>query len=130
MREILYRAKATDPDNPGKWIFGVPTKEVFFVVNFTIFSICKGTVGQYIGLTDKNNTEIFEGDILSGHLDDLFPEHETRLVVEWDNERAGFCGRNLGFNGYKDDFEGGFEKNFEVIGNIYDNPELVMLEVE
>lgn len=73
------------------------------------------TVGQYTGLTDKNGTRIFEGDILSAHLDDGYPENETVLEVVWHNN--GWYGKNGKFF---DDFDNGFEKYFEVIGNVHD----------
>jgi len=77
------------------------------------------TVGQFTGKRDKTTvTEIYEGDILySSRVNEYF-------VVEWDNENARFILRNgsatadwLSHNEY--------EFDYEVVGNIYDNPELV-----
>lgn len=75
---------------------------------------------QYTGLKDKNNKEIYEGDIVS--LDSL-----DGFVVEYDVENARFI-----LNGeHKDKDYGhcGFhlyaQKEIEVIGNIYENPELL-----
>lgn len=73
---------------------------------------------QYTGLKDKNGVEIYEGDILEGHDDGL-------VKVEW---------FQTGYTCFFDDDGNGigldemciwFGNNAEVIGNIYENPELV-----
>lgn len=122
MREILFRAKTVCD---GDWIYGGitwnPSKnEVFIHTKWDEGKVIPETVGQYTGLCDKNGTKIFEGDILSAHLDDGYPENETILEVVWHNN--GWYGKNGKFF---DDFDNGFEKYFEVIGNIHDNPELL-----
>ncbi len=91
----------------------------------SLYQVDPETVGQYIGLDDKNDKKIFEGDILSAHLDDLFPENETRLVVKFHD--GAFRGWNLEFQTW-DDLGDGFAAEFKIIGNIHDNPEL--LEVQ
>ena len=132
MREIIFRAKRKDN---GEWVYGSLliqageriNKDELTPVEYRILG-CRGenhlvapeTVGQYTGMTDKNGTKIFEGDILSAHLDDGYPENETILEVVWHNN--GWYGKNGKFF---DDFDNGFEKYFEVIGNIHDNPELL-----
>lgn len=81
------------------------------------------TVGQSTGLTDKNGKEIFEGDVVlqvatNGH------DQTSRDVgaVTWDVEG---CDYNLeGPNGFKVAF-GVFNPYLEVIGNIYENPDLL-----
>ena len=80
------------------------------------------TVCQCTAMPDKNGNLIWENDILSGHIDVGFPEDETRKRVVW--HENGWCTNELRCDDYEelDDFD---SENFEVIGNIIDNPELL-----
>lgn len=136
MREILFRGKRVDN---GEWAYGyyaeshrsmnskIKPHKAWIVESFASNggwltpmirrAIYDETVGQYTGLTDKNGTKIFENDILVGHLDDLFPDDETELIVEWHD---GWFGKEE-----KGDYIS-LDKNwvsefFEVAGNIFDN---------
>lgn len=126
MREILFRGKRVDN---GEWAYGwfYSVKNAFnekhilkiiIDVHGNETFVNPETVGQYTGLTDKNGTKIFENDILVGHLDDLFPDDETELIVEWHD--YGWFGKEE-----KGDYIS-LDKNwasefFEVAGNIFDN---------
>lgn len=126
MREILFRGKRTDN---GEWVYGVPTKdgrgEMVMVEN--IFECeeynCRGanclyvdenTVGQYTGLKDKNGTKIFEGDIV------LLKGDEEPYQVAFDESCFQVYGNSICY--VMDNF---YDHDIEVIGNIYDNPELL-----
>ena len=136
MREVQFRGKRTDN---GQWVYGTygnhtsldamildrpyPTSGGdlsalgFWTVNPT-------TVGQYTGLTDKNGTKIFEGDILI-FIEPCTKEFDAneRFIVRWMEDRAGFSLEFL-YKGETASFEEIDKANaadFEVIGNIYDN---------
>lgn len=122
MKEILFRAKRIDN---GEWVEGLPWKKKYntnklFISCFPdkddneeAFVVVPETIGQYIGLCDRNGTQIFAGDIVSYR-----GEH---AVIAYDEETARFC---LSFDTWSTDFDHLYGKDVEVIGNAYDNPEL------
>ena len=80
-------------------------------------------VMQYTGLQDKNGTEIYEGDILGGSMTTAFGPS----VVEWAGEFPGFHRRWPLDKNESSYFSAHYiaEEGIEVLGNIYENPELV-----
>lgn len=118
MREFLFRGK----DTFGDWQYGAISKySEGFVVIVPPLSFNKQvepeSVGQYTGLTDKNGTKIFEGDIVKLFLDDGI---ETG-VIRYSENACRFMFYENNIMGY------GFDNTctFEIIGNITDNPELL-----
>ena len=80
---------------------------------------------QYTGLKDKNNKEIYEGDIVKeGKFNDVSDndkEKDVLYIIEWREKSLGF-----GWKQVIPVLTGGLDlKKSEVIGNIYENPELV-----
>ena len=139
MREILFRGKRADN---GEWFYGYYTKaryylngkemHIIFAPDVEAFPRCEfagyeevipETVGQYTGLTDKNGRKIFEGDIVV--FADFFNDEIHRGVVYWCDLAFWFdCTETEGDEGiYSLAY---ISANIlEVIGNIYDNPELL-----
>lgn len=119
MREILFRGKTIAN---GKWSEGtlLVTKQGCCITpDATVYvAVDPETVGRYTGLTDKNGTKIFEGDIVK------YGDTVHNVVFEQRNGTAYFglvysTLETLSFGYYQD------LKQIEVIGNIYDNPELL-----
>ena len=123
MREILFRGKF---GNEWKYGFlsiepkGLVIKEPYKNESSNVWHIDADTVGQYTGLTDKNGTKIFEGDII----DFLYRSgYDDYGIVQYDayETEFGFVYNSI-YEGLGRHYQ---SKDIEVIGNIYDNPELL-----
>ena len=143
MREILFRGKRADN---GEWIEGnlfIPDRadtptEICIGTNIVriTYDVIPETVGQYTGLTDKNGTKIFEGDIVKSVYSlkqaNGVLEREIRSSIEYGvgwaySEVYGVLQRFRDGSGVAllSLMKGTEVADCEVIGNIHDNPELL-----
>lgn len=130
IREITFRGKRK---SDGQWVEGdlsrcVAVGETHICrvednLSTTTHRVDPETVCQYTGLADKNGRKIFEGDILSGrkyHGYGQGGEYKPDMcIVKWNKERAAFD-PVYWWEGYKHDL-----KDYEVVGNVFDNPKLL-----
>jgi uncharacterized phage protein (TIGR01671 family) len=79
-------------------------------------------INQFIGITDKNGKEIYEGDIINGFLFYDNSTLPTKGLVKYNKEFAAFCLKNEGGETLFHNHE---ISSFEIIGNIFENPELL-----
>ena len=117
MREIILFRGKTFCD--GDWVYGGitwnPSRKKFFIhTDWEEAKVIPETVGQYTGLCDKNGTKIFEGDILHATL--------GNFVVRWSESICSFVAGEK--ERMRPCMNSGTMNCYEVIGNIYDNPEL------
>lgn len=102
------------------------------------YEIDRNTLGQYTGLKDKNGKEIFQGDIVRilytdwtsksdsdpRTLDEYLKDIAKIGVVEWDKLYPQFHIHFIDKDNYNSLYYGKYGY-IEVIGNIWDNPEMV-----
>ena len=134
-REILFRGKRADN---GEWIYGylignnvivgevVDFDDDYFTTEFW-HKVDPETVGQFTGLTDKNGTKIFDGGIIN-------VSGVVNKLITYIDKYACFCSANTNELNSKymspwQQVDPGwwneFGREIEVIGNAYDNPELI-----
>lgn len=89
------------------------------VVNCETYEVLLETIGQYTGTTDKNGKKIFEGDIVLSESDGFCCDDYG--VIRYYADEARFV---IEFYTFIVSFEA-YDKDFEIIGNVYDNSELV-----
>ena len=136
MREIRFRGKRV---SDGKWVYGyylasddkhyiidccgVTSTAIALADNIASFpgyhEVIPETVGQYTGLKDKNDKEIYEGDIL--HYEDAPFDNQKNHVVKCFPGHFVCCGI-MGQAGIDDT---ACYPEAEIIGNIHDNSELL-----
>lgn len=129
-REIKFRGRAE-----GDWLFGDLTHVLqMMYVDQTLVE--QDTIGQFTGLYDKNGKEIYEGDILSADYYPFVKDGKMNYVaiVEWFKYDACWY---AAYDLHKDstargisigcpaEFHEDVVKEYVVIGNIHDNPELI-----
>ena len=136
MREILFRGQTRRNGEkvwmngekvPGRWVYGgvlqgVDAHSIIYggenaddpSEGLNKWPVYTDTLGQYTGLTDMQGVKIFEGDVVT--------MAEEYGKIEYSETEAMF---QVVFDTWCTDFDHYFGTDFEVVGNIHDNPELI-----
>ncbi len=143
MREILFRGKRMEvglfaSTSEKEWVYGGYAKDRSGEYihdpmrgGHRMVKIAPETLGQFTGLTDRDGRKIFEGDICDFCVFDCFgSDTQYRATVSY--EDGGFILRQASKEGNEENF-GSLDLSwvryqddeFRVIGNIYDNPEML-----
>lgn len=135
MREILFKAKRIDNGDwvegyylAGMMLAGCGGEKTNYIIeeNGYYWPIDTETLCQYTGLNDKNGSRIWENDIVKcsrrkGH--DFFKVIWRKNYVDFGIERIGF-GVQYPF-GQGENNKDIYGYHYEIVGNIFDNPELL-----
>lgn len=132
MRKIIFRGKRVDN---GEWVYGGYAKcnnreyillDIYLAGLERVFKnieVISETVGQYTGLTDKNGKKIFEGDIVE--FTDKYTGKKGKAEIVFEAFKWKYSGCYYGGNPIVWLCIDDTSVEFEVIGNIHDNRELL-----
>ena len=137
-REILFRGKRLGNN---EWLYGshftdsgedyIIPQNLLGINDYEEYQVDQNTVGQFTGQYDKNDKKIYEGDVVRWE----YPDYDNytgwrgtvknvcKVTFEYGSFRINAYPYNLG--SCEDFFEDKETYGLEVIGNIYDNPELL-----
>ena len=130
MRTIKFRGKRIDN---GEWVYGdlLRMHGVPYIYpdpapnGRNDYEVVPDTVGQFTGLLDKNGKEIYEGDIVSYKYPIRRPDSFVRNEINYIGFRQSECKFIVVCKNRHHDLHEPYNRQVEVIGNIYDNPELM-----
>ena len=135
MREILFKAKRR---YNGEWVEGSYVKveklngegDEHYIVEYeavgTQYLIDPNTLSQYAGRKDTNGTKIWENSVVKqSSVSPLGWHRERHSKVSFDKEGYWMLTTQYGDGYWIGDFE---DEQLEVIGNIFDNPELMEIQ--
>lgn len=132
-REIKFRGKRSDNGElvygdfrPAENCIAVPCYIRHFGIGYDVYPVDPDTVGQYTGLKDKNGAEIYEDDIITipkigpcivmhGLYGWVFKSQFDKCFADGSYEHRDICNASFIFG------------QGQVIGNKYDNPELITI---
>lgn len=141
MADFLFRGQATNREEGrrcrtsyknGDWVYGLVSRldknygftEMTNEAGVSGIDVDPNTIAPYIGIDDKNETKIFKDDIVKVHVETYTSIHDTIGVIDYQSGAFGVSygdGKHfLAFNEMSI-----YCRWVEVIGNKFDNPELL-----
>ena len=139
MREILFRGKRV---NNGEWVYGYYVKanshyhlhgiHADYIITLATsnggyltptikYAIDPATIGQYTGMTGRDYKKLFEGDIVQYHCCPNGNICEPEIIIFGE---SGWQTKSIKL-AVADELNLMVARGYEVIGNIFDNPELL-----